>query len=299
MSKTLAYNPNWSLAFRAKLQDYVQLTKFRLSALVVFSAVAAFMLVSTGPVLFKDILMLGIAGLLLTGGSNALNQIIERSEDKLMDRTKDRPLATGRMSVTEGLMAAGVFGMIGIAVLGFYFNTLSGLLGALSLIAYAFVYTPLKKIDAIAVFVGAIPGAMPLLIGSTAAVGSLTPMAMILFMIQFFWQMPHFWAIAWVARDDYAKAGYYLLPGGGEKNRMVAMQSIPYLILLLIAGVVPYIMGLTGLVSMIIISAVGLYFLWSGIKLVMDLSDKSARRVMFTSFAYIPVALLAMIFDKL
>ncbi len=298
MSKTFAYQQHWSLAFRAKLQDYAQLTKLRLSALVVFSAVAAFVLVSTGPILFKDLFVLGIAGLFLTGGSNALNQIIEREEDQLMDRTKNRPLATGRMSITEGLLAAGICGIVGVALLGLYFNVLSGFLGALSLIAYAFIYTPFKKIDSIAVFIGAIPGAMPLLIGSTAAVGSLTSMAMILFMIQFVWQMPHFWAIAWVANDDYAKAGYRLLPGGGDKSRAVALQSIPYLILLLIVGIMPYMMGLTGMASMIIISAIGLYFLWVGIRQVIDLTDKSARRVMFTSFAYIPIALLALIFDK-
>jgi protoheme IX farnesyltransferase len=171
-------------------------------------------------------------------------------------------------------------------------------MGALALISYAFVYTPFKKISAAAVFIGAIPGAMPLLIGSTAASGGFSQLALSLFMIQFFWQMPHFWAIAWLARDDYAKAGFFLLPGSGEKDRSVALQNIPYLVLLIIAGIYPFVIGVSGVVSLIVIGAMGLFFLYCGIKLAIDLTDRSARNLMFASFAYIPVTLLALIIDK-
>jgi protoheme IX farnesyltransferase len=289
---------SWTGILRARLNDYAQLTKLRLSFLVVFSAVAAFILVGNGQLLWADIFMLGLAGFMVTGASNTLNQVIEKSEDQLMARTKDRPLAAGRMNSTEALLLAGVLGTVGIAILGFRFNALSGLMGALALISYAFVYTPFKKISAVAVFFGAIPGAMPLLIGCSAATGSIGPLAIVLFAIQFFWQMPHFWAIAWLSRDDYARAGFDLLPGSGEKERLVALQNLPYLVLLILAGIFPYMMGVSGVASLVIISLCGAYFLYCGIKLVVDLKDKSARMLMFASFVYIPVTLLALIIDK-
>ena len=270
-----------------------------MSLLVVFSALCSFVLVQAGSILIADLLLLGVAGMMVTGASNSLNQVIERSEDQLMDRTKDRPVAAGRMSSTEALLLAGILGTVGIAILGFRFNALSGLMGALALISYAFVYTPFKKISAAAVFFGAIPGALPLLIGGTAAAGEITSLALTLFMIQFFWQIPHFWAIAWLARDDYARAGFHLLPGSGEKDRSVAMQNLPYLILLIIAGIFPFMLGVSGLASLIVVTLVGLYFLQCGIRLAIDLTDKSARKLMFASFAYIPIALLALIIDKL
>jgi len=198
----------------------------------------------------------------------------------------------------EAVLLAGVLGTSGIALLGFHFNAISGLLGALALISYAFIYTPFKKISSFAVLVGAVPGAVPLLIGGTAATGGITVLAMVLFSIQFFWQMPHFWAIAWLMKDDYAKAGYRLLPGSGEKERAVAMQNIPFLVMLIGVGVLPYLLNAAGLVATIIITLAGLFFLKSGIELVRDLSDKRAKQLMFASFAYIPVALLALVIDK-
>jgi len=299
LNKAIAHSITFRQVIRSKMTDYAQLTKLRLSFLVVFSAVASYLFLATGTVLVADVILLAIAGWMVTAASNALNQVLEKNEDMLMNRTNDRPVTTGRMSVTEAILLAGVLGTSGIALLGFHFNAISGLLGALALISYAFIYTPFKKISSFAVLVGAVPGAVPLLIGGTAANGEITVMALVLFAIQFFWQMPHFWSIAWLMKEDYAKAGFRLLPGTGEKERMVAMQNIPFLVILLGVGTLPYLLNASGLISMIVIALTGLYFLKSGVQLVKDLSDKSARNLMFASFAYIPISLLALVIDKI
>ncbi|MCB0502159.1 MAG: heme o synthase [Bacteroidetes bacterium] len=299
MSRTNTYQLTWQLAAKAKLRDYAQLTKMRLSSLVVFSAVMAYVFVLEGSIQWMNVILLGLAGWMVTAASNTINQVIEKKEDRLMDRTNDRPLATKRMSTYEAVLLAGVLGTAGIAILGFHFNPLSGLLGALALISYAFIYTPFKKISAAAVFVGAVPGAMPLLIGCTAATGELSLIAFTLFGIQFIWQMPHFWSIAWLMNHDYAKADYRLLPANGEKDRASAYHNIPYLLLLILAGATPFILGVSGIVSLIVISLAGLYFLKCGIQLVIDLSDKSAKKLMFASFIYIPVTLIALVADKI
>lgn len=299
MSKANTYNLTWQLAAKAKLRDYAQLTKVRLSSLVVFSAVMAYIFVFDGNIQWLNVVLLGAAGWMITAASNTINQVIEKKEDRLMERTKDRPLATRRMSTYEAVLLAGLLGTAGIAILGFHFNALSGLLGALALISYAFIYTPFKKISAAAVFVGAVPGAMPLLIGCTAATGELSLLAFTLFGIQFIWQMPHFWSIAWLMNKDYAQAGYHLLPANGEKDRATAWHNIPYLVLLILAGATPFILGITGIVSLIIIALAGAYFLKCGIQLVIDLTDQSAKKLMFASFIYIPVTLIALVADKL
>lgn len=242
--------------------------------------------------------MLAVGGYLITGASNALNQIIEKDTDKLMTRTAHRPLATGHLSVGEALLLAGIFGVTGIITLAHYFNNLSGLLGALALLSYAFIYTPFKKVSPSAVFVGAVPGSMPLLIGWTAATGELGFGGYTLFMVQFFWQIPHFWAIAWVMDEDYKKAGFSLLPYH-EKSRRSALQNIPYLVLLIGISTLPYLLGLTGIWSLAVALVCGILFLVQGIKLSIDLSDSSARKLMFASFIYLPVVLLAYVIDKL
>jgi len=202
----------FQLAAKAKLKDYALLTKMRLSSLVVFSALMAYLVTYQGAFQWMNLFLLGLAGWMITAASNTLNQVIEKSEDKLMERTSDRPLPSERMSIYEAILLAGVLGTIGIVILALNFNMLSGLLGALALISYAFIYTPFKKISSAAVLLGAVPGAMPLLIGATAATGELSLVAMSLFAIQFMWQMPHFWSIAWLMKEDYEKAGYRLLP---------------------------------------------------------------------------------------
>ncbi len=292
--------PSFGKLASLKMNDIMELTKFRLSFLVVFSAVMAYFLaLQTFSIDWLKITFLSLGGFLVTASSNTINQIIEKDTDKLMDRTKNRPLPAGRMKPMEAYLIAGITGVIGIFILGVLFNPISGLLGALALISYAFIYTPFKKISPIAVFIGAVPGSMPLLIGWTAATGNIGLGGIILFTIQFFWQIPHFWSIAWLLNDDYKKAGYQLLPTTEGKNRTTALQNIPYLICLIAVSILPYVFGFTGTISLTITLIAGLSFLIQGIQLATDLSDKSARKLMFASFFYIPVVFIAFVLDKL
>jgi heme o synthase len=282
---------------RSRVKAYAELTKLRLSLLVVFSAVMAYWLAVSQVAVFH-VLMLALGGFLITGASNALNQIIEKDFDKLMIRTAHRPLATGALSVGESLLLAGIFGITGIITLAYYFNILSALLGALALLSYAFIYTPFKRVSPSAVFVGAVPGSMPLLIGWTAATGELGFGGYSLFLLQFFWQIPHFWAIAWLLDEDYKRAGFSLLPYH-NKNRQSALQNIPYLALLIGISTLPYFLGYTGIISLFVVVGCGVLYLLQGIKLSSDLSDASAKRLMFASFFYLPVVLLAYVIDKI
>lgn len=291
----LSFFKNLSL----KLKDIVELTKLRLSLLVVFSAVMAYLLAINTQVIWSNILFLFLGGFLVTASSNTVNQIIEKDLDKLMTRTQNRPLPAGRMKLVEAYIIAGVTGVSGIIILGVYFNAISGLLGALALISYAFIYTPFKRISPIAVFIGAIPGSIPLLIGYTAATGTIGLVGIVLFAIQFFWQIPHFWSIAWLLDEDYKKAGYFLLPSHNGKTRNTALQNIPYLIGLLFVSALPFILHISGIVSLVVVLIAGMYFLTAGIQLATDLTDKSARKLMFASFIYLPVVFLALVLDKI
>ncbi|MCO5230045.1 MAG: heme o synthase [Chitinophagales bacterium] len=281
-----------------RVKFYSEVTKFRLSLLVVFSSIMAF-LFERVQYRWLDLVMLFIGGFLVTGASIAINQILEKETDKLMKRTSGRPLPSGDLSVMEVTIFAGLSGLIGIGLLSYYFNPLSGLLASLSLLTYAFLYTPFKRISPAAVFIGAVPGALPLLIGSTAAVGSITSGGFVLFIIQLLWQMPHFWAIAWVMDDDYRKGGFTLLPSGSGKSRSAAFQILTYNAFLLLVSVVPFLLGLTGYYSLIVVLISGLLFLYTAIQLCIDLSDKSAKKLMFASFFYIPIVQIALVIDKI
>lgn len=291
------YQSTLSLSIKKWIAIFSAITKLRLSLLVVFSAVMAYWFANVN-LNAKAFILLSIAGFLVTASSIIINQIFEKDTDKLMDRTKNRPLPTQQISVVFASVLAGIFGVIGISILGFYFNPISGLLGALSLISYGFIYTPFKKISPIAVFIGAVPGSLPLLIGWTAATGSIGLGGVILFFIQFFWQIPHFWAIAWLAHEDYNKAGFHLLPNN-EKSRNSALANIPYLMFLILVSTLPYFLGMTGLVSLFISILAGIYFLIQGIQLSIDLNNKSALKLMFASFFYLPIVLIALNLDKI
>lgn len=292
-------NVSFGKSISLKMKDILELTKFRLSFLVVFSAVMSYLLAIQSPINWTNVSLLFLGGFLITGSSNAINQLIEKDIDKLMKRTQNRPLPTGRMKVVEATLIAGVFGVSGVFILGFIFNPLSGLIGALALISYAFIYTPFKRISPAAVFIGAVPGSMPLLIGWTAATGTIGIGGVILFAIQFFWQIPHFWSIAWLLDDDYKKGGYHLLPTTEGKNRTTALQNIPYLCCLIAVSMLPYALGITGKISLVISLITGFYFLIKGIQLATDISDESAKKLMFASFIYIPVVFIALVLDKI
>lgn len=283
----------------SKVRDYCQLIKPSLSIMVVFSSVISYLLAPRVVQYdWKMIVLLFIAGLLITGSANAINQVVEKDTDALMKRTAKRPVAAGRMTEGEGWSFAIITGAMGIVLLGNYFNWLSAGIALLSLFLYAFIYTPLKKVSSISVIVGAVPGALPCLIGWAAGNDTLSAGGWVLFLLQFMWQFPHFWAIAWIAHNDYAKAGFKLLPGETGPTRYTAIQTIIYSLLLIPIGVIPYFIGLSGMVSLVIVSTANIFMVWRCTQLYRKMDVSSARRVMFGSYIYLPIVLLALLGDK-
>jgi protoheme IX farnesyltransferase len=280
----------------AKFRDYCILVKFRLSFIVVFSAGIGYLFAGGEMQTFWIFLL---AGFFVTAASNVFNQILEQDTDKLMQRTADRPLAAGRMNNTEAIIAAGLMATAGISLLWNFFNPVAALLGTLSLLSYAFIYTPVKKISPIAVFIGAFPGAIPPVIGYAAVSGNLTSEAFILFAIQFFWQFPHFWSIAWVAYDDYANAGFYLLPSASGRSKISAQHIVIYTVILLVISLLPFVMHMSGAVSAIIVIVTGIVFLYQSLVLYKSCETKHARMLMFGSFLYLPIVLIALLIDKI
>ena len=266
--------------------------------MVVFSAGIGYLLaVPALAFSWIDLFILCLGGFLVTGAANTLNQVLESDVDKKMARTSNRPIASGRMTINEAVMAAGLMSLVGIGCLA-YFNPLTALVGMISLISYAFLYTPMKKISPVAVLIGAFPGAFPPLIGWVAVTGTLDAEALVLFGIQFMWQFPHFWSIAWLRYEDYAKAGFYLLPTR-KKDKQSAFQGVVYAAFLLPLGIMPTVLGLTGWLSAVILTITGGYFTYCAWVLFKDLSRDAARRLMFCSFFYLPIVLIALLIDKL
>src|SRR3990170_4118451 len=291
-----------------RIKDYLQLIKLSLSIMVVFSSVISFML-TQGFEAYEDkwfrILMLFAGGMLVTGSANAINQVVEKDTDAMMKRTGKRPVASGRMSAEHGWVFAIITGALGVFILGNYFNWLSAGLAAFSLFLYAFIYTPLKKVSSIAVLVGAVPGALPCLIGWTAGEGELSLGGWILFGIQFLWQFPHFWAIAWVAHNDYSTAGFKLLPADKGPTKFTALQTVIYSLLLLPVTLLPYFTGMCsyddvkGIISVVLVLAANIFMLMRCIRLYQKMDVSSARKVMFGSYLYLPVVLLALLLSKI
>jgi len=282
-----------------KLKAYTDLLKLRLSLLVVFSAGMGYMLGHNGAMDWNRFVIFLIGGLLVTGASNTINQIIEKDLDKLMSRTCKRPLPTGRLSVNEAIGFAILAGGTGILLMLVYINVWAASLSLLSLILYGFVYTPLKRVSSIAVLVGAFPGALPPLIGWAAATNGVSILGLVLFGIQFIWQFPHFWAIAWVLDEDYKKAGFRLLPAEGEKNLNTAFQIMIYTLMLVPLGLIPTKLGLTGINSAIVATVCGSLFLMQTFYLMKECSRKAALQIMFGSFFYLPIVQIAFVLDKI
>ena len=271
----------------------------RLSGLVVFSAAMGFVIATRGNFSWLKLIELIIGGFLVTGSSNAFNQIIEKDLDKLMTRTATRPLPDGRMSVSEAAVAASLMGIVGIAMLWFLMNPLCGLISALSLILYVFVYTPSKRITPFSVLIGAIPGAFPPLLGWVAAKNEIGFEAIMLYIIQFIWQFPHFWAIAWNLYDDYQKAGFKMLPSKGGRTKGTAFLTMVYTSSLVPLAFFIYHFNFASLVSMFIIAGCGLVFTYQSFRLFESCTVKSAQRLMFGSFFYLPVVQIVIMLDKL
>ncbi len=289
----------------ARLKDYNQLLKPNLSGMVVFSSVIGYLMAPNISFAWNDfglwqrVITLFIGGMMVTGGANTINQILERDSDRLMKRTRLRPLPDGRMGETEAWIFAALTGVVGAVVLGYYFNPLAGMLSFLSLLLYAFAYTPMKKIHPIAVLIGAIPGALPPLIGWVAATGSMDIGGIVLFTLQFFWQFPHFWAIAWVAFDDYNNAGIRMLPTRERETRFTAVQCMLYSLVLIPMAMVPQRLGMVGTTGMWVCMAAGILYFVASVAFYFKNDYKSARRVMFASFIYLPSILLALVIDKM
>ncbi|MDQ3537053.1 MAG: heme o synthase [Bacteroidota bacterium] len=280
-----------------KFKAYFELLKFRLSFLVAFSSGFGYIL-GVKNFDWLTFLMLFLGGFLVSGASVTINQIIEKDLDKLMSRTLNRPLPTFRINVNEAIVVAGLTALTGFYILIIYTNVLTTLLSLLSMILYSFVYTPLKRVGPVAVLVGAIPGAMPPLLGWIAATGTISHEAMIIFGIQFIWQFPHFWAIAWVADEDYKRAGFKLLPSGGKKDLNTAIKIMIYTLFLIPLGLLPLKFGITGINSALIVTVCGVLFLAQTFSLMKDGSRKSALRIMFGSFLYLPIVQIAFLLDK-
>lgn len=290
---------NSSFTIASKIRDYMMLIKFSLSFMVVFSAVVSYLLAPK--VVEYDwlmIILLFTAGLLVTGSANAVNQVVEKDTDAMMKRTSKRPVASGRMSANEGWTFAIVAGLAGVFILAYFFNVLSAVIAAASWFIYAFMYTPLKKVSSVSVLVGAVPGALPCLIGWAAGQDELTAGGWILFAIQFFWQFPHFWAIAWIAHSDYSKAGFKLMPSGEGPTKYSAIQAIIYSLVLVPVGVLPYLVRMSGVTSFWILLAVNLLMVWLCVRLYRNMTVGAARTVMFGSYVYLAVVLLALLADK-
>ncbi|MBX2898627.1 MAG: heme o synthase [Cyclobacteriaceae bacterium] len=281
-----------------KLGALVELLKVRLSMLVAFSCAFGYGLATRGNLNWEVLLMLTLGGFLLSGASVGINQILEKDLDALMTRTQKRPLPTARLSVSEATIFILLCMLASLVILWMYTNPLTVVLSIVSMLLYSFAYTPLKQVGPIAVFVGAIPGALPPLLGWIAATGTITYEAIIIFGIQFIWQFPHFWAIAWVADDDYKKAGFKLLPSGGGKDLNTAIQIMIYTMFLIPLGLLPATFGITGIYSAVVATLCGAAFFAQTFSLMKTGSRQSALRIMFGSFIYLPVVQIAYLMDK-
>ncbi len=291
-----------TLSIKSITTDFLEITKARLAVSVVFSSLAGFMLGvdNFGVESWLILLKLTIGGYGMVGASNAFNQVIEKDLDALMDRTKNRPVPAGRMKPNTALIIAGLLTLLGIAIL-YSINPKTAMFGAISIFLYTSVYTPLKTMTPLSVFVGAFPGAIPFMLGWVAATGSFGIEAGTLFLIQFFWQFPHFWAIGWFLYEDYEKAGFFMLPSG-KKDKSTALQIILYTVWLIIASLLP-VLGYTGNFHIAPMTAgvvfiLGLWMLFYAVKLYQLRTAKAARTLMLVSVSYITLLQIIYIIDK-
>jgi heme o synthase len=293
---------NSTLSIKSMFSDFKEITKAGLAISVLFSSLAGYLLgiYEFNTSSFQTLVLLAIGGYCMVGASNAFNQIIEKDLDVLMNRTKNRPIPAGRMSVNTAFAIASTLTFIGLVIL-YYINPKTAMFGAISIFLYTCVYTPLKTITPLSVFVGAFPGAIPFMLGWVAATNDFGIEAGTLFIIQFFWQFPHFWAIGWFSFDDYERGGYYMLPTG-KRDKGTAMQTISYTLWLLAASLLPC-LGYTGRLfltwpSAIVVGLLGLWMLFYAVRLYKKQNDKAAKTLMLVSVAYITLIQIVFILDK-
>lgn len=280
----------------SKFAGYLKLTKFRLASLVVFSAVITFITMCES-IDWMKLIALTIGGFLVTGSANGFNQIIEKDLDKKMHRTMQRPMPLDVLSPVEAMVFCGLIGISGTVLLWIYTNPLSSILGVISIVLYALFYTPLKRSTPLSVFVGAFPGALPTLIGAVAATkgfGKVDFLALLLFLIQFVWQFPHFWALAWFNSEDYARANFHLLPSKGGKDKASQFQILLYSVFLLFVSIFPFIFGFTGLISAIVCVVAGITLVLQAYNFYRLGTDELAKKLFFITLIYLPVVQLAL-----
>ena len=290
------------------IRYFGQLLKFKLSITVVFSAMIGYLL-GFDQFNLHHFICLTLGGILVTGSANTFNQILERDEDKLMERTSSRPLPQGNLTFLQAFIFASIIGLLGLFLLnkinpqGTFYGVMSksSFFGLISILLYVLSYTPLKRVSTISIFVGAIPGAIPFLLGYVAATDNFDLAAGTLFAIQFFWQFPHFIAIAWVQHEDYKKAGFKML-FGGEKNTYPALISIITSVFMIAISVSPFFFDISGLTmsfsALILIFLLGIWFAFKSVKLYQKTDDVSARKLMLASFAYLPIMQIIFVIDR-
>jgi heme o synthase len=283
-------------------RDVAMLFKLRLTLLVIISAVLGYYM-GTSATDWTKLIALCVGGLLLTGGSNGMNQVLEKEWDKLMLRTQNRPIPAGRMHPRDGAIISLIAGIAGIFILWYFISTACGVLGLLAFFLYVFIYTPLKRITSLAVFVGAFPGAIPPMLGYVAATNNYGLEAGLLFAMQFMWQFPHFWAIAWVAHEDYTRGGYKLLPFNDGQTKRTAYQILLYSLFLIPVSLLPWALPfdkpMFGNIAATVAVICGGVMAWFSFRLVQSCDIKDARKVMFASFFYLPIVQLFYVIDKL
>ncbi|MEL6193411.1 MAG: heme o synthase [Bacteroidota bacterium] len=289
---------DWLGSLSSNTKAYVKLLKLRLSMLVAVSAIFGYALAAGAPFNWSMMALIGLGGLMVTGASNILNQIFEKDLDALMSRTADRPIPTGQVSISGALIFALLIGLSGVILLGYVFNLVTALLGFIGLLLYGFVYTPMKRVSPFSVFVGAIPGALPPLIGWVAYTGQLDTPGILLFVFQFFWQFPHFWAIAWMLDDDYKKAGFKMLPTPEGRSSGGARLILLYTLCLVPLCWFPYQLVMINAWGMGLLVVAGILFSIPAYMLWTKLEMKHAKRLMFASFIYLPVIQLIFIFFR-
>jgi protoheme IX farnesyltransferase len=286
-----------------KLRDYMQLVKPNLSFLVVFSSVIGYLLAPNTLFEWDKIIFLFLGGALVTSGANIINEIIERDTDKLMKRTAIRPLPDGRMQVKEAVILSIITSVAGFLIMYFCFNAIAAFISLASSVIYAFMYTPMKRIHPVCILIGAVPGALPPLIGWAAATGSVTNMTDLggwaLFLLQFFWQFPHLWAIAWVGYEDYQKAGIRMLPSAAGRTSFTGLQCMFYSATLIPIGILPYNLGMIGQLGLWLTAILGVFYFLASFNFYLKNDKVSAKKLMYASFIYLPISLIAMLVDKI
>ena len=300
-NKNLLFETN-TTTLKSIFLDFKEITKAGLAISVVFSSIVGYLLgfSEKHPFSLSTLLLLAIGGYCMVGASNIFNQVIEKDLDAKMDRTKNRPLPSGRISINNALVLGFALTFFGLVVL-YFINPKTAMFGAISIFMYVSLYTPLKTLTPLSVFVGAFPGAIPFMLGWVAATGSFGIEAGTLFLIQFFWQFPHFWAIGWFLFEDYEKAGFFMLPTG-KRDKKTAIQTILYTFWLIVASVLPA-FGFTGKLQLSVLGSsvvflLGCWMMYHAIQLYKNMDAKTAKRLMLVSVTYITLLQIIYVIDK-